>query len=473
MTNQEPLFTAEAILRATDGEPLMGGSRWSCRGVSTDTRSMAAENLFIALTGENFDGHDCLKAAAEKGASGLLIRLDHKDKLDKIDGAPPTIGVADTLRALGDIAHAWRERFSVPVVAITGSAGKTTTKEMLAAIASQARTILKTEGNRNNLIGLPLALLQLRKEHELAIVEMGTNQPGEIARLAAIALPDVGIITNIGPAHLEGLGSMEGIREEKGGLFNVMAGRGTAVINRDDPAIGILAERWPGKRITFGLGTDADVTARGIEHAGPEGIRFNLVIEGIGIRVLLRSPGEHNIVNALAAAAAAWVLGFDRSLIAEGLCAFSPVPGRTEIRRLGNGARMILDTYNANPASMREAIKTLQGLREQGRAFAILGDMLELGERAEELHEELGRSVPEAGIDHLFLKGTLSRCTAAGAIQRGLSREQVTLFDDPQTVVTDLKSRLRKGDWILVKGSRKMKLEKVAEAIIAAFDLKP
>ena len=473
MTNQEPLFAAEAILRATGGKPLRGGSRWSCGGFSTDTRSMAAGNLFIALTGENFDGHDCLKAAADKGASGLLIGLDHRDKLDEIDSALPAIGVPDTMRALGDIAHAWRKRFSLPVVAITGSAGKTTTKEMLAAIASRTRTILKTEGNRNNLIGLPLTLLQLRKEHEFAIVEMGTNQPGEIARLAAIAAPDVGIITNIGPAHLEGLVSMEGIREEKGGLFNVMAGRGTAVINGDDPAIGILAERWPGRRITFGLGAGADVTARGVEHAGPGGIRFNLLIEGIGIRVLLRSPGEHNVLNALAAAAAAWVLGFDRNLIAEGLDAFSPVPGRTEIRQLGNGAHMILDTYNANPASMREAIKTLQGLRGQGRAFAILGDMLELGERAEELHEEIGQSVPEAGMDHLFLKGILSRFTAAGAVKKGLPGERVTLFDDPQTVVADLKSRLRKGDWILIKGSRKMKLEKVAEALIAAFDLKP
>ncbi len=215
---------------------------------------------------------------------------------------------------------------------------------------------------------------------------MGTNSPGEIATLAAIAGPDVGLITNIGPAHLEGLGSLEAIREEKGSLFEVMAGRGTAILNHDDPAIGLLAGRWRGKGITFGLGPGAEVTGRRIEPAGPEGVRFHLVIDGIGTPVFLAAAGEHNVINALAAAAASWALGFDRHEIAAGLAAFRPVPGRTEIRRLGNGAFLIIDAYNANPASVREALKTLQGLRGSGGAVVILGDMLELGERSEALH---------------------------------------------------------------------------------------
>ena len=473
MTDTVPVLSAEEILKATGGAPLRGGHGWSCRGVSTDTRTLAAGNLFIALAGENFDGHSCLTKAAERGAAGLLIRADATKKLAAAPEDLPAIGVPDTLRALGDIASDWRRRFPVPLVAITGSSGKTTTKEMVATIAARARNILKTEGNLNNRIGLPLTLLKLREEHELVIVEMGTNSPGEIATLAAIAGPDVGLITNIGPAHLEGLGSLEAIREEKGSLFEVMSGQGTAILNHDDPAIGILAKRWQGKRISFGLCPDAGVTARRIESPGPEGVRFHLVIDGIGIPVFLPAAGEHNIINALAAAAASWAMGFDRHEIAAGFAAFRPVPGRTEIRRLGNGAFLMIDAYNANPASVREALKTLQGLRGSGGAIAILGDMLELGERSEALHQEIGTLLADANIHDLFLKGSLTKALAAGAIRRGFPAERITFFEDPEKVVSSLRSRLKMGDWILIKGSRKMKMEAVAEKIIAAFELKP
>jgi len=473
MMDTVPVFSAEEILKATGGVPLRGGRSWSCRGVSTDTRTLAAGNLFIALAGENFDGHNCLTKAAERGAAGLLIRADAAEKLAAAPEEVPAIGVQDTLRALGDIAGVWRRRCPVPLVAITGSSGKTTTKEMVATIAARTRNILKTEGNLNNRIGLPLTLLKLREEHELVIVEMGTNSPGEIATLAAIAGPDVGLITNIGPAHLEGLGSLTAIREEKGSLFEVMAGRGTAIINHDDPAIGLLAGRWRGKGITFGLGPGAEVAGRQIEPAGPEGVRFHLVIDGIGATVFLAAAGEHNVINALAAAAASWALGFDLHEIAAGLAAFRPVPGRTEIRRLENGAFLMIDAYNANPASVREALKTLQGLRESGDAIAILGDMLELGERSEALHQEIGTLLADANIHDLFLRGSLTKALAAGAIRRGFPAERITFFEDPEKVVSSLRSRLKKGDWILIKGSRKMKMEAVAEEIIAAFDLKP
>ncbi len=471
MTDDLPVLSAGEILKATGGTLIRGGDRWSCRGISTDTRTLHPGNLFIALTGENFDGHDCLARAAEKGAAGLLVRTDRPGKLTALQPDIPVIGVPDTLRGLGAIARAWRLRFPVPLVAITGSSGKTTTKEMIAAIAARSRNILKTEGNLNNLIGLPRTLLGLRKGHELAVVEMGTNCPGEIARLAAIAAPDVGLITNIGPAHLEGLGSIEAVREEKGALFEVMAGRGTALINHDDPHVAVIAERWRGNRVTFGLTPGADVTARRIETTGPEGVRFNLVIAGIGIPVRMAVCGSHNVRNALAAAAAAGTLGFDRHAIAEGLAAFLPVPGRMEIRRLGNGAFVIMDVYNANPASMREALLTLQGLRGPGRAFAILADMLELGGEAPELHEGVGTILAETGVDRLFLKGALSRSMAAGALKKGLPGERITFFDEPGEVIGHLKSHLKKGDWILIKGSRRMKMERVAEALIATFDV--
>ena len=473
MTDETPNLSASEILKATGGAPLRGGHGWSCRGISTDTRTLAAGDLFIALAGDNFDGHDCLAKAAEHGAAGLLIRADAAKKLAMAPEELPVITVPDTLRALGDIARDWRQRFTIPVVAITGSSGKTTTKEMVATIASRTRNTLKTEGNLNNRIGLPLTLLRLRKNHELAIVEMGTNSPGEIAMLAAIAVPNVGLITNIGPAHIEGLGSLEAIREEKGSLFEIMAGRGAAILNHDDPAIGVLARRLQGKRVTFGLGPGAAITAQKVETAGLEGVRFELVIDGIGIPVFLAAAGEHNVRNALAAAAAAWTLGFDISEIAAGLAAFRPVPGRTEIRQLGNGAYLVIDTYNANPASVREALQTLHGLRENGKAFVILGDMLELGERSEEWHEEIGALLADRDIQNLFLKGSLTKALAAGAIRMGFPAERIAFFDDPEQVVSSLRSRLKKGDWVLIKGSRKMKMETVAEKMIASFDLKP
>jgi UDP-N-acetylmuramoyl-tripeptide--D-alanyl-D-alanine ligase len=251
-----------------------------------------------------------------------------------------------------------------------------------------------------------------------------------------------------------------------------MAGRGAAILNHDDPAIGVLAGRLQGKWVTFGLGPGAAITARRVETAGPEGVRFDLVIDGIGTPVFLAAAGEHNIRNALAAAAAAWTLGFDRSEIAAGLAAFRPVLGRTEIRQLGNGAYLVIDTYNANPASVREALKTLRGLRGNGKAVVILGDMLELGERSEEWHEEIGALLADADIQDVFLKGSLTKALAAGAIRMGFPAERIAFFDDPQQVVSSLRSRLKKGDWVLIKGSRKMKMEAVAENMIAAFDLK-
>ncbi len=472
MNSEEPAFSAEQLLKATGGTPLRGGSDWRCRGISTDTRTLREGNLFVALAGERFDGHDWLGAAAASGAAGLLIRRGFAGRLDALSRDLPVIGVPDTLFALGEIAHAWRTGFSIPVAAITGSSGKTTTKEMLAAISSPSRNTLKTEGNLNNRIGLPLTLLRMRPEHRLAIVEMGTNSPGEIARLSAIAEPDVGLITNIGPAHLEGLGSLEAVREEKGALFAEMAGRGTAILNGDDPAVCLLAKHWRGKRIRFGLDPGSDVTARRIEKAGPAAVRFELLIGGSAFPVRLATPGRHNLMNALAAAAAAAALDIDRQAIVEGLSSFRPVPGRTEIRILGNGAFLMIDAYNANPASVREALLTLKDLRGKGRAVAILGDMLELGEQGLLLHEEIGTLLAETGVDDLFLKGALTRRMAAAALRAGIPEDRILFFEDPQRVIEGLRHRLRKGDWILIKGSRKMKLGEVAEAILRAFDAK-
>ena len=473
MTNEALILSADDLLKSTRGNSLRGRTDWSCRGISTDTRTLNAGNLFIALKGEHFDGHDCLARAAERGAAAFLIQANASTKLAEAPEGLPVIGVPDTLQALGDIAREWRRRFPVAVIAITGSSGKTSTKEMVAIIVSRTRNVLKTEGNLNNRIGLPLTLLQLNRVHELAVIEMGTNCPGEIAMLTAIAEPDIGLITNIGPAHLEGLGSLEGIREEKGSLFETMAGRGHVIVNQDDPAIVLLAERWRGKRILFGLSEGAEVTARNIEPFGPEGTRFELLIGGVGVPVFLHSPGKHNVTNALAAAATAWSAGFDRTAIAAGLTAFRPLPGRNEIRHLENGAYLMIDAYNANPSSMREALKTLVELKGNNRAYAVLGDMLELGPESKLFHQEIGSLLADIQPAHIFLKGSLTGFLAAEAIRRGFPKEEITFFENPEDVVALLNSRLTPGDWILVKGSRKMKMEAVAEKIIEAFDLKP
>jgi UDP-N-acetylmuramoyl-tripeptide--D-alanyl-D-alanine ligase len=467
-----PLFSAMKLLDITGGVLLQGNAEWSCCGISTDTRTLQEGNLFIALTGDHFDGHDCLEAAMGRGAAALLVRMRCSGIPDKMTNKLPVIGVNDTLTALGKIAHAWRQRFPIPVVAITGSSGKTTTKEMLTTIASRSRNVLSTKGNLNNQIGLPHTLLGLNRGHELAIVEMGTNRPGEILALAAIADPDIGLITNIGPAHLEGLGSLDAVRKEKGALLEVMGGRGTAVINLDDEAVSILARKWQGSRITFGLNPNADITARQIENAGMEGIRFNLVMAGTTLPIRMRASGRHNIQNALAASAAAKILGFDEEAIASGLATFNPVPGRMEIRRLGNGVYLIVDTYNANPDSMREALKTLRDLRGEGRSVAILGDMLELGESAEKWHEEIGRLIVETGVEAVFLKGNLSRSIASGAINRGFHEENIVFFDHPSEALIPLRNRLKTNDWVLLKGSRRMKMETVADLLTAAFDPK-
>lgn len=461
-----PSFLVSELVEATKGEILQGESQWHCDGISTDTRTLEAGNLFVALRGENFDGHDYLDKAAGCGASGLLIRIDHKERLSSTPEELPAIGVSDTLEAYGQIAGYWRRKFNIPVIAITGSSGKTTTKEMVAAIVSRGKNTLKTEGNLNNQIGLPLTLFGLTSLHQIAVVEMGTNCPGEILKLANIAKPDIGLITNIGPAHLEGLGSLKAIAEEKGSLWKAMAGQGTAVINNDDPLIVSLGEKWSLKRITFGMENQSDVMARHIKAEGSEGVHFDLFLEDVIVPVFLRAVGNYNIKNALGAASACYALGLSPEEIAAGLANFRPIEGRTQIIQLANGIHLLTDTYNANPYSVAEVLKTLQELRGSKKAIAVLGDMLELGKTAEKWHYEIGAIVAKNSIDLLFLKGTMTRHLAQGAIENGFSKEKIIFFENPGEVVSRLLPVLNHGDWILIKGSRKMKMEAIEEEII-------
>jgi UDP-N-acetylmuramoyl-tripeptide--D-alanyl-D-alanine ligase len=464
-----PALNGHEILKAVNGRLVKGDGNVTCCGVSTDSRTVRAGNLFIALKGETFDGHDFLDAAVNVGASAVLVQEEPKKK---ISGNATFILVDDTLNALGDLARCWRNRFAIPVIAITGSSGKTTTKEMLAGIVGQSKNVLKTEGNLNNLIGMPMTLLRLTDQHEAAILELGTNQRGEIARLTDIAGPNIGLITNIGPAHLQGLHSLDTIREEKGDLFRSMGNQGTAVVNLDDGNIREVSRSWSGKRVTFSIDGPADVTAENMEAMNAAGISFRLVIGAEKSEVFMKIAGRHHVYNALAAAAVARALGMDGASIGKGLASFQPVAGRMEIRSLANGAFIIDDTYNANPVSVTEALKALRNLRGRGRAIAVLGDMLELGEQSRSLHESVGEIAAQTGVDRLLLKGEFASATAAGALRTGMPSDAVICFQDDDKAVDIAKSYLHDGDWALVKGSRRMKMEQIVQHIASVIGLK-
>ena len=463
-----PRFSTDDVLKATGGSLVRPGRSALFEGVSTDTRTIAPASLFVPLAGARFDGHDYIGQAAGAGAAGVLVQRGREGLLEKIAGEATVISVEDTLTALGDLARFWRARFSIPVVAVTGSSGKTTTKEMTAAILGREKHLLKNVGNLNNLVGLPLTLFQMNEAHEVAVLEMGTNRRGEIARLTEIAGPTVGVITNVGPAHLEGLKSLETIRKEKGDLFRVMNNRGTAVINLDDEALAPWAEKWKGEKITFAIEADADVTASRIAHEGEKGTIFRLLMDGASREILLPVLGFHNVSNALAAAASS-AAGADFDAICQGLMAFKPVGGRMEVYRLKNGGTLIDDTYNANPASVAVALKTLQGLKGECRSTVILGDMLELGGEAEKYHEEIGRNLADTGVSKAYLRGDFAKVTAKGAMKRGMKGDQVLIDLSTEETVAHLKACLKAGDWVLVKGSRKMKMEEIVQAILGAI----
>ncbi|MDD5711293.1 MAG: UDP-N-acetylmuramoyl-tripeptide--D-alanyl-D-alanine ligase [Smithellaceae bacterium] len=463
-------LTVADIISATGGTLVRGSTGEHFSGIWTDSRKPFPGGLFIPLIGERFDGHQYLEDVLQAGAAGVLIQEDRKTLIDRL---PPgvVIIVTNTLTALGDIAHGWRKRWSIPVVAITGSAGKTTTKEMIVAILSQSRRVLKTEGNLNNLVGLPLTLMGLDGTHEAAVLEMGTNTPGEIGRLAEIASPDIGIITNIGYAHLEGLKTLDAIRDEKGALLEHLGSKGIAVLNRDDEQIRILENRFAGRKITYAVESEADVTAGAISTSPSLTTCFTLVTPRGEADVTIPAVGRHSVSDALGAAAVALAMGVEKEDIVSGLSSFASVSGRQQIYRLANGSFVIDDSYNANPASVRAALRTLKDLRGNHGATVILGDMLELGDRSWELHEEVGEIIAESSVGMLFLRGEFAQATTSGARRKGLADDAILIDCPAAEIVSRLRNQLRPGDWVLVKGSRRMKMEEIVQAIITGIGL--
>ncbi len=460
------ILTIEEVLKVTGGNLVQGEGNTFFQGVSTDSRTVAEGDLFIALKGPRFDGHHYALEALGKKAGGVLIQ---EDKVGDIrwngDRSKAVIAVKDTLSALGDIARDWRRKQGIPVVALTGSNGKTTTKEMIAACLETTFPVLKTKGNLNNLIGVPLTLLTLTEKERVVVLEMGMNVPGEIRKLTEIAEPDVGLITNIQKVHLEGLGSLERLKEEKGELFRRMRRDGTILVNQDDPRVIELASHYPGQKITFGTEHPAEVMAKEIRLRGAGGTSFTLILEGEAMEIHLPLFGRHFVPNALSAMAVACLFGVEVQQIKEALENFQPFPMRMEVVPLKGGKTLINDAYNANPYSMELALEALAEAKGKGRAVAVLGDMLELGSFTKEAHEQIGKKVSELSIDFLLVLGEEASTVVESAIRHGFPMERARIAENHSEAISLLRQMIQDGDWILVKGSRRMAMEKIVEGL--------
>ncbi|MGQ0699133.1 MAG: UDP-N-acetylmuramoyl-tripeptide--D-alanyl-D-alanine ligase [Panacagrimonas sp.] len=417
--------------------------------VTHDSRSVRRGDLFVALRGERFDAHDFVGDAVKEGAAGVMVER-------RLDTPIAQLLVRDSLQGLQAIASAWRERYADPVVAVTGSNGKTTTKQLLAAIFAVRGPVLATRGNLNNHIGLPLSLLELRSTHRTAVIEMGANHAGEIAQLTALARPQVGVITQAGDAHLEGFGSREGVARAKGELFAGMSEDGISVINADDDYAELWRSLARGRQLSFGITLPADVRASRIE-ATAGGSRFELAIPGSEAAVELPLPGRHNVMNALAAAACGAALGLDASVIAQGLARVEAAQGRVVWKLTPQGARLIDDSYNANPTSMNAGLELLA--QQTGQRWAVLGAMAELGASSSALHESCGARARELGIERLCVIGSAGEHYARGF---GAGAER---FDDVEALSRSLSADLREGVTVLVKGSRSARMERVVAAL--------
>lgn len=461
------LFTIEDVIAAMGGTVRQRGGG-EITGVSTDTRTIGPGDLFVALRGPNFDGAAFVIDALRAGSSGAVVPTGFfaSDAAAGIKGADITIfETGDTLKALQDMARFHRLRLNPFVAAVTGSNGKTTTKEMLAAILAVREPVLKTEGNLNNEIGLPLTLLKLKPHQKRAVLEMGMSAPGEIRLLAHLARPDVAVITNVAAAHLQGLGSVENVARAKAEILEGLSGDGVAVLNGDDEHLMKAASGFGGRVITFGIGEANDVRASDIildHRARPT---FILHSGGEATAIHLAITGRHNVYNALAASATAVAAGFKHAEIRAGLEATEGTAMRMEIRSVA-GRRLIVDCYNANPGSMKAALETLETLR--GRRWAVLGDMLELGEATPVEHREVGRLAASVGLRGLILMGEYAGFVAEGAKAGGMNERFIFVCRSHEEAADLLLQHSAEGETALIKGSRGSRMEKV----VAAMDLR-
>lgn len=431
--------------------PAVDGATSAVTGTAIDSRKVKKGDVFIALSGQQVNGHQFLAAAREAGAVAALVSEKQPDSL-------PQIVVDDVVKAYGTIATFWRQQSTAKIVAITGSNGKTTLKEMIATILAEHSHTLATQGNFNNELGVPLTLTRLRAQHQYAVIEMGANHAGEIAQLVAMTEPDVAVINNIGPAHLEGFGSIEGIAKAKGEILSGLKASGVGVINADMAEFtslwaDLLKDR---QQISFALETAADIEAMDIQMAAM-GSHFMVQLDDICHFVTLPLPGKHNIANALAAIATCRALGIDIDMIVKGLGKVQPVKHRLQPRQAVNQALIIDDTYNANPSSFAQALKTLTSF--PGTHWCVLGDFGELGADSQQIHQQMGQAAKQAGVSRLLTIGAQSQL-AATAFGEGAAH-----FDSISTLQDELKNSLSSDISCLIKGSRFMQLDKLADAL--------
>jgi UDP-N-acetylmuramoyl-tripeptide--D-alanyl-D-alanine ligase len=425
-------------------------------GYSIDSRTLNAGDLFIAIAGERFDGHEYVQTALEKGAVGAIVEAEKKVAGDPLR----LLRVEDTVKALQLLGAAARRLWGKPLLAVTGSAGKTTTKEILAHILATRFRVMKSTGNLNNHIGLPLQLLKLEAEHDLAVVEMGMNHAGEIRALGALAHHDMAVVTTVAPVHLEFFGSLADIARAKYEIIETLHSGGVAVLNADDEYVCQFGRDFKGKVVTFGIKRAADVSAHNIKLNGAEGSTFDLVAGSVGEPVTFPLVGEHNIYNALAAAAAAMERGLTPSQAAVALSSIAPPDKRGQVLQIG-GATIINDCYNSNPRALAAMVDTLASMKAQ-RRILVVGEMLELGPTAEALHRESGRHAAEKKIDLVIGVRGMARAVAEAACGAGT---QAQFVETPEQAGEWLTQNLRPGDAVLLKASRGVKLERALEML--------
>lgn len=448
MIHENLAWAATAMKGRLEGEDL------GFEGASTDTRELKRGNLFFCLVGQR-DGHEFASAAADGGAAAIVV-----DEAHSVSAKVPKIVVGDTLRALGNLAQAWRRKFAIPLLGITGSNGKTTTKELVKSVLQTQFKILATEGNFNNLIGVPKTLFALSAGDEAAVVEMGMNDFGEIARLTEIAEPTLGLITNVGSAHLEKLGGLDGVARAKGELFAGLPKSASALVNAADPSIAAMPT--PAKKVCYGTkecGLWGEVLANPPGETRPLHLRIHS--EGRSEDFAMQVPGPHNLSNVLAALAVARELKVPFEKAKAALEAFIPRASRMELLKLKEERRLIDDCYNANPSSTVASLKTLASLKGRNASLAVLGEMLELGAFAEEGHRQIGRSAAEEGIELVYAVGPHAQSILSGAREAGMDASRLKAFPDPESAIQDLKQLPEGTRWILVKGSRGIHLEKI------------
>ena len=456
-------------MEVVSGKIIQGDQNCLIKRISIDSRTLIPGDLFFAIIGPNFDGHDFIVEAFRKGAVGVVVCKGVSTLLEnkQIEKNKIIIEVKDTLSTLQDWSKHYKDKFKTFNICVTGSNGKTTTKEIIAHILSQKFSLLKSSGNYNNEIGIPLTLLQLNKLHKLLVTEMGMRGLGEIKTLTNFITPDLAVLTNIGEAHIGLLGSKDNIFKAKSELLQSLNKDGISILNRDDLYFLKTLEIVKNKKVyTFGIKNKSDIMADNVRIVSDKGMRFTLIVQNdMRKEIFLPLLGRHNIYNALAAAATAFALGIELDLIEKGLSSFKPLGMHMQLSKFYKGIKILNDSYNASPLSVKSALETLTEVAQKNRKIAILGDMLELGEKADFYHQKIGKEVAKLSIDILITLGPGGKIIAQSSKKEGIAEERVFSFEKNEKInlAKKLLSLTKPGDFILLKGSREMKMEEIVE----------